>query len=183
MLMARSEALKHLSTLLLRGGTEAAAKAQQTAVPSACPQLVRSIATSSAAAADSVNATPAQPPAAAGAVPQQIASAGNSGGDGGGRSMGPVLLLPAAVAAGLGSWQLARRSEKQQQLDDRLTAMRVRAYWHRWCQRNLYTSIACVHRAEVLVRAGMPYSFATVLMINLCLVHSTSRHPACREPA
>lgn len=48
-----------------------------------------------------------------------------SGSGGGGRNMGPVLLLPAAIAAGLGAWQLARRREKQTMLDHRLAAMQV----------------------------------------------------------
>lgn len=128
--MAGSGTLKHLSALLLRAGTAAAPQFQPLSASHSCLQCARCIATSSpaAAAADGVNAAPAaQPPAAAAAAPQQSTSSSSSGGgDGGGRSMGPVLLLPAAVAAGLGSWQLARRSEKQRQLDERLAAMRVR---------------------------------------------------------
>ena len=49
-----------------------------------------------------------------------------SGSGGGGRSMGPIILLPAAVAAGLSAWQLVRRGEKQAMLDQRLAAMQVR---------------------------------------------------------
>jgi len=39
--------------------------------------------------------------------------------------MGLILLLPAAVAAGLGAWQLARREDKQAMLDQRLAAMQA----------------------------------------------------------
>lgn len=39
--------------------------------------------------------------------------------------MGPILFIPAVVAAGLGGWQLSRRGEKQAQIDSRLAAMQA----------------------------------------------------------
>lgn len=134
--MDRGAALKRLSSLLMRGGhsrlNSVAAQPSTTGL-----QYARGIAASAAAAAKGAQATPPQQ------VPAQPAggrAGGGGGGGGGGRSMGPVLLLPAGVAAGLGAWQLARRSDKVQQLDDRLAAMRVGASsarfqcWHIACQ-------------------------------------------------
>lgn len=127
-IMTRGTALKRLSALLLRGGN-ATGPVQPHVARTSSAERCQCIATSSTAAAGGTHATPAQPPAApsAAAKPaQQHSHSGSGSNASGGRSMGPVLLLPAAVAAGLGSWQLARRAEKQQQLDDRLAAMRVR---------------------------------------------------------
>lgn len=59
-------------------------------------------------------------------APPALSSRGSKpGGGSSGREMGPILLLPAAVAAALGSWQLARRAEKQTEIDNRLAAMQV----------------------------------------------------------
>ena len=116
--MGRGAALKQLSALLLHAGRATADQCPRQAV-----SCVRCFA-ASAAASRGADASPPAAPAAA-AAPQHAAAPSGGGGDSGARSMGPVLLLPAAVAAGLGGWQLARRAEKQQQLDDRLSAMRV----------------------------------------------------------
>lgn len=56
---------------------------------------------------------------------QALSSKGPKPSGSSGRQMGPILLLPAALAAALGSWQLARRAEKQSEIDSRLAAMQT----------------------------------------------------------
>jgi hypothetical protein len=153
--MNRGAALRQLSALLLHAGKATADHCPRQAASSG--QCIRSIATHAAASHGADSSPPAAP--AATAAPQHAAAAGGGGGDGGARSMGPVLLLPAAVAAGLGGWQLARRAEKQQQLDDRLSAMRVRICFplHQRCVGSrLFARLTCT--AQPLRRRDRPES-------------------------
>ena len=140
--MDKGAVLKRLSALLLRCNHSTAilpSPALQGPGLSSLSQHARGVATTAAAASRPSPPMPPAPPtpypAAPAAAARQAGGAGTGGaggngsgggGGGGGRGMTPMLLAPAVVAAGLGSWQLARRSEKQQQLDDRLAAMRVR---------------------------------------------------------